>query len=367
MGWMIKAVILVVGLFSLTLGIWQVWVPCFGYLAYSVWSSTHRRTVLVRDKRKPEQPPQARSNWFKKRYVLAGFFFVLASLGLAAGGALSPVVFFSIGALILASGLVTGLGPSLSEATAAPDSVVLRSRWLPFSWISLVEVKFGSPQLSRALALIGREVILTAESDNAVVYLPIRVRAFSVPEAERKVSDALAPVARMLGSKGAYVVPLDSKEAAARFDRRLRPVDLALEYGRDGVTSLQSTPFEVLVLGPASHLLESAAAYVTLPVDEKKKAGGRAVIPGKGRKLESQPLLWEALENIGERYLPQSPDGMTNFLSSVCATRGESLGDRLVNGGEGDSEAGTILVGSLGATHVELTRPQLRAIVRTYG
>jgi len=75
--------------------------------------------------------------------------------------------------------------------------------------------------------------------------------------------------------------------------------------------------------------------------------------------------MWEALEKLGEKYVPESADGMTTFLGSVCATRGESLGERLVNGGETGS--GTILVGALGTTQIELTRPQLRTIVRAYG
>jgi hypothetical protein len=45
----------------------------------------------------------------------------------------------------------------------------------------------------------------------------------------------------------------------------------------------------------------------------------------------------------------------------VCATQGEPLGDRLVS--EDKDESGTVLVNSLGAVSVELTRLQLRAIV----
>jgi hypothetical protein len=73
----------------------------------------------------------------------------------------------------------------------------------------------------------------------------------------------------------------------------------------------------------------------------------------------------EALETLSEKHLPQTPDACISFLSSVCATWDEGLGDKLVNGGQTDS--GALLVGSLGATQVELTRPQLRVIVRAYG
>jgi amino acid transporter len=81
--------------------------------------------------------------------------------------------------------------------------------------------------------------------------------------------------------------------------------------------------------------------------------------------LKSPPLLWEALEVLQEKLQVQEADAYTNFLSSMCATQGEALGDRLVS--EGQAESSTVLVSSLGAQQVELTRPQLRAIVSAYG
>jgi hypothetical protein len=124
--------------------------------------------------------------------------------------------------------------------------------------------------------------------------------------------------------------------------------------------SLKSTPFDVLVLSPQGHLVKSAAAYAKGPAKK-----GEATLPSAGRKLQSQPLVWEALEVLQEKLLVQPADAYTNFLSSVCATQGEALGDRLVN--EGQGESATVLVSSMGAVQVELTRPQLRAIVRAYG
>ena len=360
MGWVIKGLVLVVGLFSLTLGFWPLWVPCFGYLGYSLWRSTRRRTVIVRDGKKHSEAPTAVRSFFKKRYILAGPFFILGLVAVAEGGTFSPFVFFSIGALIVASG-VLGRGPSFSEVQVVPDSILLRSRWLPFSWLSLVEVKFGSQDMTKALSSVGSEVMMTVSSEKVSVYLPIRVKAASVASAESEVSKRLAPVARMLSAKGAYTLPLESKEAAARMDWSLRPVGIALDSGAGGVSSLNSTPFDVLVLAPSGHLLESAAAYVATP-NEKP---GHFRVPRKGKKLESRPLVWEALENLGEKHSPQNADAMTGFLSGISATRGEGLGERLENGGETDE--GKVVLGSLGSSQVELTRPQLRAIVRAYG
>jgi hypothetical protein len=307
----------------------------------------------------PEPPQPQRPALFKKRYIVAGLFFILALVALGAGGTASPFVFLSLGVVTVLSG-VLHLGPRVSGVRAVPESILLRSRLFPLSWTSLVEVKFGTTQFARALSSVGNEMIVTATSEKATFYLPVKVIAASAPEADRKVAEKLGPIARSLSARGAYILPLEGKEAASRLNWSLKAVSLALEYRKDGVVSLKSSPFDVLVLSPEGHLVKSAAAYVKGPAKE-----GEATLPSAGRKLRSQPLVWEALEVLQEKLLAEPADAYTNFLSSVCATQGEALGDRLVN--EGQGESATVLVSSMGAVQVELTRPQLRAIVRAYG
>jgi hypothetical protein len=215
--------------------------------------------------------------------------------------------------------------------------------------------------MARALSSIGCEMLLTTDSERISVYLPMRTLAFSAPQADSKIVEKLAPIARSLSAKGAYILPLDGKEAAARLTWSLKSVDLALEHGKNGVVSLNSTPLDALLMKPEGHLLRAAAGYVKLP-NAKKDA---ITFPSAGHKLGSQPLVWEALEVLGEKFQVREADAYTNFLSSVCATQGEGLGERLVN--EGRDGSATVMISSLGAGQVELTRPQLRAIVRAYG
>jgi hypothetical protein len=362
MGWLFKGLLLVVGLMSLTLGFWPLWVACFGYLAYSLWSATRRRNVYVMDRTGgAAQPPMPnKPGLFKKRYLLAGALLALGLVAASDGGTYSPFVFVSLGVAIVLSGVLR-IAPRTSALESVPDSILLRSRWFPFLWASLVEVKFGTPRMSKALSSVGCEVLFTTDSERISVYLPLRAFALSAPRADRKVVEKLGPIARQLSPKGAFVLPLEGKEAAARLTWSLRPVDLALEYGRNGVVSLNSTPFDVLVLKPEGHLVERAAGYAKLV--SSKQVG--PALPSSGRKLGSRPLLWEALEVLIEKFQVKEADLCTNFLSSVCATKGEGLGERLVN--EGRDGASTVLVSSLDAGQVELTRPQLRAIVRAYG
>ena len=265
-----------------------------------------------------------------------------------------------MGIVIVLSG-VLHIGLRFSGVKPVQGSVLLRSRLFPLSWVSLVEVKFGTPQFARALASVGNEMIVTASSGTATFYLPVRVKALSAPGADRKVAERLGPIARSLSARGAYILPMEGAEAASRLNWSLKAVDLALEYRKDGVVSLKSVPFDALVLKPEGHLIRSAAAYAKRPSSKN----GNVALPSAGRKLQSQPLVWEALEVLQEKLTVEPADAYTNFLSGVCATQGESLGDRLVN--EGQGEDATVLVSSLGAAQVELTRPQLRAIVRAYG
>jgi hypothetical protein len=361
MGWLFKGLVLVVGLMSLTLGFWPLWVPCFGYLAYSLWSATRRRNVYVMDRSGgAAQPPRPnRPGLLKKRYLLAGLLLVLGLIAASDGGTYSPFVFISLGAAVVLSGALL-VNPRMSGLIPVPDSILLRSRWFPVSWISLVEVKFGTPRMSKALSSVGCEVLLTTDSERISVYLPLRVLALSAPQADRRVVEKLAPIARQLSPRGAFVLPLDGRVAAVRLTWSLKPVDLALEYGKNGVVSLNSTPFDVLVLKPEGHLLERAAGYAKFGSSTNSKPA----LPSSGRKLESQPLIWETLEVLSEKFQVREADPCTNFLSSVCATKGEGVGDRLVN--EGRDGASTVMVSSLGAGQVELTRPQLRAIVGAY-
>ena len=359
MGWLVKGLALVVGLVSLTLGLWPLSVSCFGYIGYSLWSSARRGTVYVKHETRASRRSRVKIGLFKRRYVVSGILLLLAGAAFTGGGTFSPWVFLSGGLIVAASGFAGG-GPGSSEVLAVPDSILLRSRWRPFSWTSLVELKFATGDMARSLSAVGSEMMMTVRSGNLSVYLPIRVRAWSAPAAESKVSERLAPVARVLSSRGVYALPLGSQEAAKSLDWSLRSADIS-GYGADGVASLNSTPFDVLVLTPSGHFLESAAAYVTM----QNKGPGHCRMPGKGKKLENRPLLWEVLRTLAKNHSLQSADALTGFLSSMSATRGENLGDRL-DGGDRTKD-GKVALASLGEAEVELTPPQLRAIVRAYG
>jgi hypothetical protein len=75
--------------------------------------------------------------------------------------------------------------------------------------------------------------------------------------------------------------------------------------------------------------------------------------------------LWEVFQELGKKIQWPKPDEYTTFLASIFATKGETIGERIVEAGStGDSKE--VLVQSLGTPAVQLSRAQLRAIARIY-
>ena len=363
MGWILRITAFFVGLVALALGLWPVTLVCVGYLVYSLWPRTKRVYVLKDDAR----PQRRQLVTTRMRYGIAVFLFILAFIALAAGGTYAPLFFGGIGlAVIFWPSVSSRLG--LSRVKPIPDSILLRSTFLPFSWVCLVELKLGTPKMAKALSAVGEKMIIVI-SDKASFYLPVGVLALDSASAEARAVEKLGLLTRSLGPRGAFPLPLESGDASSRLGWALKPVKLEL----DDVASLQSTPFNVLVLNPSGHVIDSAGAYVLKKtVEEEKKGEGATTeksegfIPPANQKPSRPPLLWEALDILEEKFGVSEAYSYTTFLSSVCATQGEAVGDRLVNEGE-SGHGGKVFVSSLDAPRVELSKSQLRAIVRAYG
>ncbi len=73
----------------------------------------------------------------------------------------------------------------------------------------------------------------------------------------------------------------------------------------------------------------------------------------------------EVFKAVGNRLNWPHPDQYTAFLSSLVATSGEPVGTRILDAGAG-SQAQMVVVKSQSSPPVELSRAQLRAVVRIY-
>jgi len=96
-----------------------------------------------------------------------------------------------------------------------------------------------------------------------------------------------------------------------------------------------------------------------------EERGSGSLLSRPKKKPSSSILLRELLQAAKERIGVPQPDGYVTFLSSMAATEGETLGQRItetVPSANGEF----ILVSSLGGPRVELSRAQLKAVTRIY-
>jgi len=264
------------------------------------------------------------------------------------------VLFGSLGAVVLLAGRVrisacAGLRP-------VEESILLRSSPLPFSWAALAEVKPLTRDLGRALAGVTGSVLVAA-SETPAIYLVAETQALTEKSAEEGIIATLREEARVLSSLGAYLLPLDSREAIAVLQPSLEP----RKRGNEWSVAVASGGYDFLMLKQERGFARSLEFYRRAD----KGREGRARMPVSQRRLVHPPFLTEVYKRIEDRLTWPKPDQMTAFLSRIVATSAEPIGTRVAEAGAG-SHSQTVLVKSQGSPPVELTRAQLRAVVRSY-
>jgi hypothetical protein len=400
MGWLFKGLLLLVSLFLFGAGFWWVSAIIFVYLFFG-WRSGRRkgvRTVVVAPQGAEDygsarvgraRGSRAGPRW-RWRYLLGALLLFAASLGLAAHGSFSPLVFGGLGVLCF-------LWASLSKSRFIPgagysplsESTLLRSALVPFRWMTVAEIKLSSQESARALSVLHDDLLVVAPpSEQPAAYLVVRQAAVGYRGAEARMSERLRKLAGLLANRGVYLMPLDSMEVARRFQPGLDPV--RVDLGRDTVLeAVGHYPYDVLSVRPDGGHAKSLGAYlVTRPAREERLAvtvagrteptsasatpsARRAVIPQPRWPFERPPLLWEVVSCLQERFRFSEPDASTMFLNNIHLSRGAPPGSKMTlaegrAGGE-RSNGPTLMVESLGGAPVEMTRAQLRTIVKMYG
>jgi hypothetical protein len=402
MGWLAKAFLVFLAIAFFGIGLWFLSLPIFAYLVYSMRPGRRKagRMILVTPQsedvagrsataRVPELGRRRASRFeWHWRYLIGVCLLVGALVSVGAHGTYSPLVFGGLGLLFL-------LWAPISKSSHFPtagltpvrESTVLTKRFLPFAWLTVAEVKFSTQEAIRALTVLRDNLIVTASnSEKPGVFLVIQVTAYSYRRAEAQITDRLHRLASVLANRGAYLLPLDSEEVVNRFQQRLEPLSLELEDSV--VATIGHSPYDVLVVKPDGAHAKSLGAYVraaptirageieTEIADDNFRLGssnvvGLATLPRPRQKFERQPLLWEVISSLQERFHFSDPDSFTMFLNNMHLSRNAPLGQKLnlVSRGteEGKAKGATVTVESLAGTPVELSRAQLRAIVKIYG
>jgi hypothetical protein len=349
MGWLGKSLAFLLAIILVGAGLWEVSVVILAWLFLPSLLRILRKGPASQDKGKP-------GGRFPVRYALGGFLLVLAFLGYLAHGTFSPLVFGSLGVLVMVWGRVpmSVLGSKLKPEK---ESILLRSSPLPFSWAAVAEVKPLTRDVGRALAGVRGTVVVSA-SDSPSIYVVVERRAASERSAEDSIMASLKETALSLSSLGAYLLPLDSKQAFAL----LQPSLEASTVGQgDWSNSVASGTYDVIAIRQEKGFARSLGVYRR--VGQGREGG--ASIPSPSQEFAHPPFLMEVFKALGSRLTWPHPDQYTAFLSSLLATSSEPIGTRILDAGAA-TQSQMVVVRSQGSPPVELSRPQLRAVVRMY-
>jgi hypothetical protein len=289
------------------------------------------------------------------RYLIGSIFLILGLIAAGAGGTFAPLVFGGMGVLLVLWGPFSRPA-RISVLKPAAESILLRTK-IPFLWIAMAEVKLVTQQPARPISSIGERLLVFA-SESPTIYLVLQRIALDHRGAEEKILSRMREIAKATAPLGAYILPLDSVKVAERLDISLQDLKIDPETWKQNLSMVH---YDILAIESKEGHVKSFAAYMK----DGSKPPGRPRLPSVGKRPSRPPLLYEMLYPIGTRVHWASPDAYTAFLSSMAATENATIGERIIDTGSAvDSQI--LRVRSVGSPAVELSRAELRAIVRVY-
>jgi len=371
MGLMLKGLAAFVGLMLLAVGAWPIsallFLYAFGGLIFRVLRLRRRSPPTTTASPAPRESGQAGpAVSFKGRLGhpwrrAIGLVFVLLSVvAVAEGGTLSPFVFGGIGLVLLLWGTsVIRLGGRWA-LRPVPELVLLRRSFDPIHWLALAEVKLATKQAGKALTGIDEMLLVTSAEGGPSLFVVLQATSLTHRGAEETVLARFGELVRISAPLGAYLLPVDSADAADLLRLSVEPVQLD---AKGWPSSLSTTDYDVLTVEAGrGGFVHSVGAYKSDP----GRSGERgANLPPARQALSRPALLWEVFQEMGKKLEWQKPDGYTTFLASMFATHAEPFAERVSAAGSAESSQ-QVLVQSLGTPPVKLSRAQLRAIAKVY-
>ncbi len=339
MGWKLKALALLVGLMSFGLGSWPLGLLCFAYL----FLTTRPR------RRKQETAKRSSKSHLSARLILGGFMLLLSAIALSSGGTFSPLLFLTAGGILLLwPTLLRRL--SLGELVPVSGSILLRSKYLPFVWCAVAEVKPSAEPFPLAASSFAGTLLVN--TDTGRTYSLALRRAFGRGDAESKIVETFRSAAPG-GRAGAYLLPLDADAASDVLRQLGKPIRLP----PGDIPGALSRVSSLLALDSARGVVRKLSAF---EIADSVRAPR---LPGRFGDLESSPLTWEVFDAVGKRTRFPEPDSYSNLLDSMMATKGVPLAERVR---ELESSEGYLKIRSLSGEEVKATRTQLRVLVSIY-
>jgi hypothetical protein len=355
MGWKLKGAAVLLALIFLAATLWPLTLLIFAAL---IIPPLLRRSDRSGGEGQPGKSgrPSGRYGRFPVRQLVGVVLTILSFVAFVEGGTLSPWVFGGLGVLIIWGGQLPGfVGGSLKPVKS---SILLRARWNPFSWTTVAEVKPITRDLGKALSGLSQTILVTA-SGTPSIRIAFHRTAFSEKAAEESMLVEMEKINRGIVPVGAYLLPLDSTQAAQVLQVPVK----ATPISEDGwALGLSTGPYDLLSIQPQKGFADSLGLYRLAQAQEVP----RPTVPSPSKRFKHPPLLWEVFKSLEGRMHWPNPDRYTAFLSSIYATSYEPLGSNIIDGGTPSPTAETVVVRSHSSPAVELSRTQLRAIMRIY-
>jgi len=384
MGWKLKALAFVFAVFAALTGAWIITIPLLVYVFWgAIFRKKKRPTQIQVNVRYPhersgssveaatakapeqasqeyQQPPNEnarRGSRSSTRYLVGGALLLLSLVALGEGGVFSPLVFAAPGIALV---FWERIWRSAQFSTFLPEreSVLMRNPDVPFLWFALAEVKFATRNVATALASIDERIVVV-NYEKPTIYVLFRGAEISRGRAEAKLLERMRETQMTVAPLGAFLLPVDSEKAVASMSFSTKPVKVDPKAPSH---SLFTLPYEMLSIRPKYGYVDSLGLYVR---KEDKRKAGEIVVPAPRERPTRRPLLWETLRLVESKLRWPEPDALTAFLGSMFATREETIGERIVDVAS-SPDAEVVVVKSIGSPQVEITRAQLRAVVRVY-
>lgn len=348
MGLLAKVFLFFFALLAFGLGAWIIALPIFAYLFLPPILRSRGKSAPQRAS--SEGGPSRKSGLPIVKFLGVTLLF-LGLIGVAEGGTFSPIMFGVPGILLLAAPRV--LSSLASSARSVDDSILLRGRVVPFKWYAIGEAKVSTRDPAGALSGLGERVLFVS-SPAPRIFIVFSAVALERAGAERAIFGKMRATARALSPLGVYLLPLEAKEASevSVLPPRTEPPE------RDLPQYLVSADYGAFLVEAKNGTVDAYSFH---------GPGGKGA--SALERLNSRPLstvfLGEMLRAAFQRGGAPHPDEYATFLSSMAATVGETLGQRITESADGQ-DGQVLLVASLGTPKVRLSRPQLRAISDLY-
>lgn len=284
--------------------------------------------------------------------VLGVILLLLCAFAVASHGTLSPFLLGSAGVLaLLGPRLLSG---ALARVKPVEDSVLLRGALLPFRWFLLAEAKVSTRDPEGALSGM-KERLLLLSTPAPRILLVLSTASLSRSQAEDELLLRAQAAAKALRHLGVYLLPLDGREALKLTEVQAARLDVPSE----------STSRFLASEGYVALQVEAQHGFVTrFEAYQRREGRTRSLLGEPGRRPEGEVLLRELLQSARQKLGTPQPDSYVAFLSSMAATEGETLGQRITQ--TTCAPSGQLQVASLGSPQVELTGSQLRAVATIY-